>query len=134
MKLGHFLLCPAKIRRSGKAFGDGLTVHSPGQAELGIVPGIVRFGTVTGWLTAAAENRSNGARAKITQAEKLLKEFEPLALKGVDRIRHGGLLISERLNTLRSMAQKKEIRQPGLPCRTPDKPRREDSLCRHRQF
>jgi hypothetical protein len=89
MKLGDLLLRFAKSVRVGKGFGDGLTRHSAGEAELGIMAGVMGFGAVAGRFTAAANDSGNGAGAQIASAEEILKEFGPFGLQSVEGIRHG---------------------------------------------
>ena len=76
VKRRDFLLRLAPRRGIRKGFGHSLAGHSPREAELGIVAGIVRFGAMARRLATAPDSGGNRPGAQIAQARKLPKIWE----------------------------------------------------------
>jgi hypothetical protein len=90
MELGNLLLRFAQGHGAGEGFGNRFTGYSPGEAQLRIVSGVVGLGTMTARLTTPADDRSDGARPKVTQAQELLQELGTLGFQSNERIGHEG--------------------------------------------
>ena len=73
--------------------------------------GVVGPGAMAGRLATAPDDGGNGAGAKIAQTKELLQELGTLGLQRRKRVRHGSLL-SERIYTLRNIAQKRRLVNP----------------------
>ena len=75
-----FTLGFVQRRGSGETLVDRLALHLATQAELGMVPGIVGPGTVTGGFSAAAPAGGDGTGPQIAQTEELLKQLSAFRL------------------------------------------------------
>lgn len=78
MELGDLLLGFAQRGGAGETLIQGLTLHFASEAELRIMSGIMRTGTMTGWFAAETSRRGNGAGAEISQVEELLQQVGTL--------------------------------------------------------
>jgi hypothetical protein len=78
MKFGDLLLCLTKRYGVGEGFGNGLTRHPAGEAQLWIMAGIVRLGAMTGRLATTPDHGGNGTRPQIAQAKELLQQLGPI--------------------------------------------------------
>jgi hypothetical protein len=74
MELGDLLLGFAQGGGAGKTLIDRLTLDFASEAELRIMPGVIRTGTMTGRFATETPGRGNGAGAEISQAEELLQQ------------------------------------------------------------
>src|SRR5207253_7354956 len=110
VKLGHLLLRLAQRCGIGKALRYRLARDSASEAKLRIMSRVVVFGAVAGRLAAASDHCGNGARSKITPAEKLLQELGSLGPQCCDIVRHKDsflcCILSVRIQTFRSTPQK----------------------------
>src|SRR5579884_425994 len=123
VKLVDFLLGLTQGGRIGKGFGHRLASHSPSEAELGIVAGIVRFGAMAGRLATAPDGGGDGAGAQIAQTKKLFQDAGALGLEHREIVWHMASNVrafyAARTYTFRIMAQKKEKRHSQLSGRAP---------------
>ena len=90
MELGHFLLCLAQLYRRTKSLGHGLAVNPARQAEVGTVPGIIAFGTVTARLAALAGSGRDRTSPEIADGDKLTEQVGSFSLQLRQRVIHGG--------------------------------------------
>jgi len=88
LKFRNLPLGLAQSGRSGKTLVDGLPLHFATQTKLGLVPGVVRLGTVATGFPAAAYAGGNRTRSEITQAEELLQDISAFLLQIAERFWH----------------------------------------------
>jgi hypothetical protein len=75
MELGDLVLRLAQRSRIGKGFSQALASDATGQTELRVVTGVVGFGAMAGWLTAATHYGCDRTGPQVAKAEEFFQEF-----------------------------------------------------------
>jgi hypothetical protein len=74
MELGDLLLGFAQGGGAGETLIDRLTLNFASEAELRVMSGVMRTGTMTGRFATETPGRGNRAGAEISQAKELLQQ------------------------------------------------------------
>jgi hypothetical protein len=76
-------------------FGDGLALQFSGERVAGAVAGRIRLGAMTGWFAALAKAWDQGSGPEIVHLGEGNLQFGSLALEIVERLRQGGVFLSD---------------------------------------